>query len=298
MSPLPDANDRRRLGYGPGVPIDTAGPSARSALFYDLFDDAAMFPPQEAPAAAAVAGHEALRRGPYAEYVGPLLISVDRWAELASVEIRGALAVALVGRPTEAMLRGAVEVVGIEQVWDGQPIAALPGGVQLALEPPGLDRVEDLLDVVGEARIDGAPVIAKFRTGGVTADAFPSEEDLAYCVLASYNAGVPFKLTAGLHHAVRHTADGSGFEHHGFLNVMAAAARCHAGGDEAAVAEALAVRDAGVLADEVRSWSLDEGLRVRASFTSFGCCGVDDPIADLIDLGLIVPAPDDQRTPP
>jgi hypothetical protein len=260
----------------------------RSSLFYDLFDDAAMFPPQNAPASLAVLTHTALRRGPYADYVGPLLVAADRWDEFLRAGVDDPVEVVLVGRRTDpAGLRThSVDVVGAEWAWDGEPID--PGAEsRLALEPTRLDDVEDLLDAVGEARVEGVPVIAKFRTGGVAAEAFPSADDLAHCIYAAYNAGVPFKLTAGLHHAVRHTDDRTGFEHHGFLNVMVAVARCHGGAGEVEVADALAERDAAALADEVRSWSAGEGAAVRSSFTSFGCCGVEDPIQDLLDLGLI-----------
>jgi hypothetical protein len=261
---------------------------ARSSLFYDLFDDAAMFPPQNAHPSFAVLTHLALKRGPYADYVGPLLVAADRWDELTQTEHDGPLEVVVVGGATspDASL-GDIAVVGVERVWDRAPIAAVGIKTRLALEPADLGAVEDLLDTLGEARIDGAPVIAKFRTGGVTADAFPSEDDLAYCILASYNAGVPFKLTAGLHHAARHTDERTGFEHHGFLNVMVAVARCDRGAGEAEIAEVLGARDVDALADEVGSWSADQGVAVRSMFTSFGCCGVEDPIHDLLDLGLI-----------
>jgi hypothetical protein len=261
---------------------------ARSSLFYDLFDDAAMFPPQNAPASLALLTHLALKRGPYADYVGPLLVASDRWEELTQTEHDGPLEVVGIGDAAfGAVPLGNIAVVGVERVWDGSPVTAADVKTRLALEPAGLDAVEDLLDTLGEARIDGAAVIAKFRTGGVTAEAFPSEEDLAYCILAAYNAGVPFKLTAGLHHAARHTDDVTGFEHHGFLNVLVAVARCDRGAGETEVAETLGIRDAQALADEMRSWSADQGVAVRSTFTSFGCCGVDDPIQDLLDLGLI-----------
>jgi hypothetical protein len=270
---------------------------ARSSLFYDLFDDAAMFPPQNAPGSLAVATHLALKSGPYADYVGPLLVAFDRLSELGPSERDQPLEIALVGLPrSHAVLLDSVDIFGLERVWEGEDIEP-DAKTRLALEPASLDAVEDLLGAVGEARIDGAPVIAKFRTGGVTADAFPSSEALAYCILGACNAGVPFKLTAGLHHAVRHTGVRTGFEHHGFLNVMVAVARCHAGADEAEVAEALAVRDAEALADQIRSWSAGEGVAVRSSFTSFGCCGVEDPIQDLLDLGLIDAYSDGEALP-
>ena len=44
---------------------------------------------------------------------------------------------------------------------------------------------------------------AKIRTGGVTAEAFPSVETVADFLAACARAKVPFKATAGLHHAVR-----------------------------------------------------------------------------------------------
>jgi len=274
-----------------------ANDRARSSLFYDLFDDAAMFPPESAPAAVAVRAHVGLRRGPHADFVGPLLVGIDRVDEFAAVESDSPLAIVLVGRPTQPWWSSQTDVVGREQVWDGEPLEPAGIGNRLALEPSGLDVVEDLLAAVGEARIDGAPVVAKFRTGGVTADTFPSEDDLAYCILGAYNAGVPFKLTAGLHRAVRHTGEHSGFEHHGFLNVMVAVARCNAGADERAVADTLAVRDVEALADEIRSWSADDAIAVRSSFLSFGCCGVEDPIRDLLDLRLI-PADADAEARP
>ena len=40
---------------------------------------------------------------------------------------------------------------------------------------------------------------------------------------------VPFKCTAGLHQAVRHTGATTGFEHHGYLNILLATARAVGG---------------------------------------------------------------------
>lgn len=55
-----------------------------SNLFDRLLDDAAMFPPGNADAASAVAGHLNYRSGPLNRYVGPLLVHIDRWKDLAT----------------------------------------------------------------------------------------------------------------------------------------------------------------------------------------------------------------------
>jgi hypothetical protein len=95
---------------------------------------------------------------------------------------------------------------------------------------------------------------------------------------------VAVKCTAGLHHAVRHTDPATGFEHHGFLNVLAACAALAAG----EAAEPWLLADAETLAT---GWSPDRVARARAVFTSFGTCSVLEPIDDLVTLGLL-PAPD------
>jgi hypothetical protein len=95
-----------------------------------------------------------------------------------------------------------------------------------------------------------------------------------------------FKLTAGLHHAVRHTDPTTGFEHHGFLNVVLAvhAALTESDDDLAAM---LAERDASVVAAAVAD--LDESARglVRSRFLSLGTCSITDPVDDLRGLGLL-----------
>src|SRR5256885_5798275 len=62
----------------------------------------------------------------------------------------------------------------------------------------------------------------KLRTGGVTADAFPSSVQITRAILASTKHHVPIKFTAGLHHPVRQFRDEGKTEMHGFLNVLGA----------------------------------------------------------------------------
>lgn len=257
-------------------------------LFHDLLDDAAMFPPAERSPADALTRHHRIRSGPGREHVGPLLVAAARWEEFSAVQQRqgAAVDVVLVGSDQPPLqVPAGVQVRGLE-VTTG--VAEIPEVAhRIALEPADPAIVEGLLAEIGEARIDGRPVLAKFRTGGTTSDAFPSEEMLAYWILASFNAGVPFKLTAGLHHALRHTDAATGFEHHGFLNVMLAVSRALEGGAEDAVTAALAERDAATVLDQVRRWDHDDVVAVRSVFLSFGCCAVDEPLDDGRTLGLL-----------
>ena len=118
----------------------------------------------------------------------------------------------------------------------------------------------------------------KFRTGGVTADAFPSVAELASSIDAALDRETPFKCTAGLHDAVRHTDPETGFEHHGFLNVLLATRTALDGGDvEAALSstEPATQLPAPEACASARRW-----------FTSFGSCSVLDVHEDLVDLDL------------
>ncbi len=69
----------------------------------------------------------------------------------------------------------------------------------------------------------------KLRTGGLTADAFPTPGALAAGIAAAHAARVPFKATAGLHHPVRMYRDEVGGVMHGFLNVFGGACLLRAG---------------------------------------------------------------------
>ncbi len=62
----------------------------------------------------------------------------------------------------------------------------------------------------------------KLRTGGVTADAFPSPKQISLALRLCEAQGVPLKCTAGLHHPVRSFREEVGTNMHGFLNVFVA----------------------------------------------------------------------------
>ena len=100
-------------------------------------------------------------------------------------------------------------------------------------------------------------------------------------------ARLAFKCTAGVHHAVRHRAADTGFEHHGFLNVLLAVAAALDDASPEQVAAELADRDAARVVAKISNLDVETISAVRSLFTSFGTCSTDEPINDLVTLGLV-----------
>jgi hypothetical protein len=156
----------------------------------------------------------------------------------------------------------------------------LPSGVTCYIEVPRGPGRDAVLD-----RLAGTRYRAKFRTGGLVPAAHPSEAELAAAIAAAVSRDVPFKCTAGLHHAVRHT-DGS-LEQHGFLNVLLATAAARDGADAPDLAALLAERDPAAVAALVLAMGEAGVIRARERFVSFGTCSIEDPVTDLVKLELI-----------
>jgi hypothetical protein len=142
------------------------------------------------------------------------------------------------------------------------------------------------------ATLVSAGLRLKVRTGGLVATAFPGERQLAGVLDTAVRGGVAFKLTAGLHDPVRHEDPATGFEHHGFLNVLLATGHALAGDGAGAVAAALADTDGARVAAAVAG--IDDALagRIRHHFVSFGTCSTTEPIDGLLRHGLL---PEDLR---
>lgn len=136
----------------------------------------------------------------------------------------------------------------------------------------------------GIKRVAGHGCWPKFRCGGQTAESFPSVDVVADFLAVASTLEVPFKATAGMHTAIRHTDPETGFTHHGFLNLLVATARSLSGQD---VRAALASTDREALADEARSLSDDAATAVRDVFASYGSCSLKEPVTDLEELGLL-----------
>ena len=274
-------------------------------------DDAAIFPPGNAPLEQAVRDHVAHRSAEYADLVGGFVVSDVKVADLASaVDPTAALEVNLV-------VTGGAGAIEPAVTWVGRSEGLLLRAVEFALRDEedlahNAQRLVQVVDSLGGALEDvtvfaeppvprDAPshgwfaaldelaareVSLKFRTGGVTADLFPTARQLAGCIEAALDRELPFKCTAGLHNAVRHRDEQTGFEHHGFLNVLLATRASLDGASPDDVAGVLDDTDGSAIASRLSS-DIEMAARTRRWFTSFGSCSVLEAHEDLVELGLI-----------
>ncbi len=273
--------------------------AAFGGLFSGLFDDAALFPPGDAPMADAVPAHRVLRAD-FGELVGPFIVPATRLDELAScLDDGGPFGISLIAAPgavpaaTERVATDRrLELKAVEVPLVADAAAArmavqvlddvLPENVPAAIEVPWTSSRGAVLDV-----LVGTGYRAKLRTGGVRREQFPDETELAAALADCQHRGVALKCTAGLHHALRHTTIDTGFEHHGFLNVLLAAGALAQGAPPSAAAELLKQRNGNIVAGELSNWPPAQADRTRTLFTSFGTCSVLEPVDDLIALGLL-----------
>jgi hypothetical protein len=161
--------------------------------------------------------------------------------------------------------------------------------------PP--DSAERTIKLIAENRTSASSheFGYKLRTGGVTADAFPSSAQIAAALVAATRHRVPIKFTAGLHHPLRQYREEVQTKMHGFLNVLGAAVLAAEHKWDAAQTTAM-LEDEGVSSfkfdDEFfawRDWKIGiERLRDRRRFvTTFGSCSFDEPRDDLRALKLL-----------
>jgi hypothetical protein len=290
------------------------GPEDLHPLLTRLVDDAALFPPGNASMAEAVRGHLAARSGSHSGLVGFFLCPVSRLPELIVelVKVKPAQPVQLSlvvnnglggvpkavstveGRKNLLRLR-MVEMPApsdVDAMWLERVSEFVPEDVIRVVEPrrPGgrvpdgsaPTELEDWLD--GVRRVARHGCWPKLRCGGLQAGAFPHIGAVAAFLAAVCAEGVPFKATAGLHHAVRYTDAETGFTHHGFLNLLIAVARALAGRD---VVEALESTDGETLVAESGALPEASARAVRQVFASYGSCSLSEPVADLEALGML-----------
>jgi hypothetical protein len=295
---------------------------AVDALLNGLVDYAGLFPPANESMNTALEHYRAYRGSADRAALGRFIVPLSRLREL-DAESRGLLPTDDSSDPwmLSVLVSGDVRAASEEMLEfnrrhsigssDGQAIidvvelkatdrgqierqhSALPRSFTSYFEIPLQGEIGTLVDELASV---GAR--AKIRTGGVTADAFPSAQNVVAFMAACLRKRVPFKATAGLHHPIRGTyrltyeagsATGVMF---GFLNVFMAAALLYSGQDET---QALAVLDetdasAFTFTDDAITWrgvefDANRIKALRSEFAiSFGSCSFREPVDELATL--------------
>jgi hypothetical protein len=284
-------------------------------LLAGLIDYAGLFPPAALDMTGAVTEYAAHRTTAESWMLGRFIVPVSRLEEFTAARSAVPAGPWLLSVLPSADLSGslnAIEVFNSSLATDARidtiemrldradeieaALALIPPDLMAYVEIPIGADVEARLEAV--ARGEGR---AKVRTGGVTAEAFPTSQMLARFIGACAAVGVPFKATAGLHHPLRGeyrltyepgSPNGTMF---GFLNVFLAAGYARAGLEPAYIARLLEERDARSLTftDDAVTWrgatlsaSALTGLRHHVAL-AFGSCSFSEPVDDLRHIGLL-----------
>jgi hypothetical protein len=294
-------------------------------LLEHLIDYAGLFPPAELSMAEAVKNYAAYRQGEHAWMLGRFIVPAGRLEEFEQAaaefwprdEAVGWWKLSALGsanlqtdighinrfsrRRTVGEAAAAVMIDTIE--FKASTVDEIPTAMR-AMHPTLTCYIEipiheDPTELIRAISAEGA--FAKVRTGGVTADAFPSAENLARLLAICAEEDVGFKATAGLHHPLRsvnrltYKPDSESALMHGFLNVFLAAAFAQNGMDAARLTQLLEETSPEAFRFEQDSvfWR-DEMLVVahlrntRNLFAiAFGSCSFMEPVEDLQRLHLL-----------
>jgi hypothetical protein len=152
------------------------------------------------------------------------------------------------------------------------------------------------LQAIKRHNTDHQPVGVKLRCGGVTADAFPSPQQVATFIATCRDLDLQIKFTAGLHHPIRRYDESVQTKMFGFLNVLTASLIAYANRVDAELLET-------ILADEIAehfqfsddglsydTWQIKSSNIARLRETkvlSYGSCSFDEPREDLKALGYL-----------
>lgn len=309
--------------------LEISRPDARRSALRGLIDYAGLFPPASLEMKTAVADYRAAQASREAWIVDRFICPAARLEDFVAVlaptmtagEEPWRLAVTTGPGWTESLTPDAgaartfADTVGsaasIELVEIGVPseiatdpriLAADVGEVLRAFEAMVLFEIpwdadpSGPFDVLRSVRQEtGRAVGVKIRCGGLTAALFPEPHEVARFVAAAGHRALPMKATAGLHHPFRHTDPATNFTHHGFVNLLMAAALASQGADEPVLSEVLADADAnsfsierGGLGWRDRKISADALDAVRSNvFIGYGSCSFDEPVRDLAELGVL-----------
>lgn len=279
-------------------------------LLEGVIDYAGLYPPAKLPLNEAVAEFLSIQEGEGAWLTSRFVCPAAERDEAARAFAGEEVFLTLVGSGDFAADAEALTAAD-HAVATGYEARLPAGGTELAAAIVGLrklmKRVGDEVEVYAELRWGDGLVDAmhevtsvdgigfKARTGGVTADAFPSTEDLAQFIVEVAALEAPFKFTAGLHEPIRYRDTNLDVMRHGFVNVLVASALALSHDlSSAEVREILEATDASefqVSEDAIRfkshSLSKEELEDFRDVFGGFGSCSISEPLDGLRRIGWL-----------
>jgi hypothetical protein len=271
-----------------------------AAVCAELFDDAAMFPPEGAPIVPALHTHLRHKASWYREMVGPLVCLVGRLRRLASAaEMAGETVDVAVVVPDglssvpafNDLAHGgrlrprSIEVaLGTSRLKDArrrlEPLLAAGLVVYLEMDPSRLTE-----SFVHELTRSG--VRLKLRLGETLLDTFRTEEELAATLVLCAAEPLALKCNAGLHLATRHRDLETTFEHHGYLNIALAARVAASTGNVMSVKNILRERSGSELAATAYALTMRDVMAIRALLASVSTSSVAESVSDLVRLNLV-----------
>ncbi len=291
------------------------------ALLAHAVDYAGLFPPTDLALEPALQNQAAYVRSSDRWMLGAFILPIGKFAEarpqLAQFDAEHPLQISALGPKTTkpAEFRAALELAaeGIKELLVEHKGAVaieqfempLPSGpVEDSLGAARAILGDLALKIFWEAPADEAAATIeelsgtgagfKLRTGGVTAEAFPTGAQIARTLVAAVRRQVPIKFTAGLHHPVRLFHQSVGTKMHGFLNVLGAGVlAAEHRWSETQTQEMLAEEEAASFVFDEKSfrwrdWKITtvQITARRRLVTSLGSCSFDEPREDLRALGL------------
>ncbi len=286
---------------GKGAAVVSSTTVTSTPLLAGLVDDAGLFPPTALDMPDAVARHRADQRAGEHMLSHRFLCPAGRLEELraelvesdrvrlgliadqggdgldevlAVIDRDSRLELALLEVPLARFLSES-DPVGVAAA--ARAVPPVSGNVAAYFEPASVDGIEEVVSELSEVA-GHRPVGAKLRCGGVRAELFPSPEQVAHVIAVCTQAGVPFKATAGLHQAVRHRDPETGFTHHGYLNLLLAAATAAAGAGEGELVRVVEIEQRDELARRIRALDAKDAARARDLLVSYGSCSTSTPV--------------------
>lgn len=281
-----------------------------------VIDYAGLFPPASLDMDAAVRNFAAYSKSEYAGWLGRFVVPVSRLAEFenAAIETPEAWRLSvLVGADLASDLESIrqfnqrhgdrakppIDSIEIKAVTPEEIRANadfIPSGLAAYFEIPIHSDPQPLISALSES---GAR--AKVRTGGVTAEAFPSGAELAEFLARCAECDLPFKATAGLHHPIRsihpltYEPESASALMHGFLNLFLAATFAQNGMSVRLIEQLIEERSPAAFSFESGAviWRGHQVVRAHLRNTrslfalSFGSCSFDEPVEDLKRIGLL-----------